>query len=54
MDSKWIKVIGISAALLGAVATVVTSWVDDKKMDGKISEGIENALTNRFNMNEES
>ncbi len=47
MDKKWINVIGILATIVGAGATLANSWVEDKKLDDKISEGIDKALAER-------
>lgn len=47
MNGKLIKVIGIAATVLGMGATLITSWVDDKKMDEKIIKKVEEALANR-------
>ncbi len=45
MDSKLIKILGIAATVIGMGATLVTDWVNDKKMDGKIEEKVIEALT---------
>lgn len=44
MNNKWIKVLGIAATAIGMSATLVTDWVNDKKMDKKIAEKIVEAL----------
>lgn len=45
MDSKLIKILGIAATAIGMGATLVTDWVNDKKMDKKIEEKVIEALT---------
>lgn len=47
MNEKWIKVIGMTATVLGVGATLVTDWVDEQKMDKKIQEKVNEALTNK-------
>lgn len=45
MNSKLIKILGIAATAIGIGATLVTDWVNDKKMDEKIEQKIIEALT---------
>ncbi len=45
MDSKLIKILGIAATVIGMGATLVTDWVNDKKMDEKIEKKVIEALT---------
>lgn len=45
--STWIKAIGIVATVIGMGATLVTDWVNEKKMDEKIEEKINESLSNR-------
>lgn len=52
--SSKIKVIGFIATLAGAGLSVLSTWVDDKKMEEKINEGIETALAEREKKDEES
>lgn len=47
MNEKWIKIIGMSATVLGVCATLVTDWVNEQKMDEKIQEKVNEALANR-------
>lgn len=42
-----IKTLGIVATIVGLGATLVTDWVNDKKMDEKIEEKINEALANQ-------
>lgn len=44
MDSKLIKILGIAATAIGMGATLVTDWVNDKKMDEKIEGKVIEAL----------
>lgn len=45
MDSKLIKILGIAATAIGMGATLVTDWVNGKKMDEKIEQKVFEALT---------
>lgn len=40
MDSKKIKLIGILASAIGFGVTLLTDWVNDRKMDEKITEKV--------------
>ena len=44
MNSTLIKILGIAATAIGMGATLITDWVNDKKMDEKIEEKINEAL----------
>ncbi len=55
MNSKWIKVIGLAATVLGLGATLITDWVNEQKMNETIDAKINEALNNKEeNENEES
>ena len=45
MNSNLIKILGIAATVIGVGATLVTDWVNDKKMDEKIEQKVIEALT---------
>ena len=45
MDGKWIKVIGIGASLVGAVATLAGNWAGEKQQDAKIAEKVAEAVS---------
>ena len=45
MNNKLIKILGMAATAMGIGATLITSWVDDKKMDNKIEQKVIEALT---------
>lgn len=47
LNSTAIKIIGIATTLIGAGVSVLSSWVDDKKMEERIEEGIDKALAER-------
>ncbi len=47
MDKKWINIIGTLATIVGVGATLANNWVEDKKLDEKINEGIDKALAER-------
>lgn len=42
-----LKAIGIVATVIGFGVTLLTNWVDDKKMDEKIDEKVNEALAAR-------
>jgi hypothetical protein len=44
MDSKLIKILGMTATVIGMGATLVTEWVNDKKIDEKITKKVTEAL----------
>lgn len=45
MSTKMIKTIGILVTVIGAGLNLVSDWVDEKKMDEKIEEKVNEALT---------
>lgn len=45
-----IKGIGLAASIVGAGATLVSDWVQDKKMEAKIEEKVNEALS-RYGIN---
>jgi len=47
INGKLIKVLGIAATVIGMGATLVTDWVNDKKMDEKIQEKVNEAFAKR-------
>ena len=44
MNSKVIKIIGVTVTVTGALLSLISNWVDDKKLDMKIDEKIADAL----------
>lgn len=46
MNGKVIKIIGIAASVVGAVATLVGGWAGDKQMDDKIAKKVADAIAN--------
>ena len=44
MNDKLIKIIGMAATVIGMGATLVTEWVNDKKIDEKITKKVTEAL----------
>ena len=54
MTGKVIKTIGFAATLIGMGATLITDWVNEKKMEEKINEKVNEAFTEINNDNEES
>ena len=47
INEKMVKIFGILATVVGIGATLLTDWVNEKKMDEKINEKINEALANR-------
>lgn len=45
MNKNWIKAIGLLATIIGFGASFATDWVNDKKMEEKINDGINEALS---------
>lgn len=45
MNSKLIKILGMAATAISIGATLITGWVEDKKMDEKITEKVTEAFT---------
>ena len=54
MNKNLIKVLGITATITGMGATLISDWVNDKKMDEKIEERVNEALAKREENEEES
>lgn len=44
LNKGLIKIIGLTASLLGIGATLLSDWVSEKKMDEKIGEKVAEAL----------
>ncbi len=45
INKNWIKVIGLAATAIGFGATLLTDWVNDKKMTEEINVKISEALS---------
>lgn len=43
-NGKIIKVLGIAATVIGMGATLLTGWVEDQKLDEKVSMKVAEAL----------
>lgn len=54
MSKNAIKIIGTLATVAGAGLTILNSYIDDKKQDDKIQEGIEKAVAEYFSNKEEA
>ncbi len=52
MNSGLIKTLGIVASVVGVGATLVSDWVNDKKMEEKIEEKVNEAFAERENKEE--
>lgn len=44
MNGKVIKIIGFVATIVGLGASLVTDWVNDKKLDDKVSTKVSEAI----------
>jgi hypothetical protein len=44
MNIKAVKIIGIAASVVGAVATLASSWAGEKQTDAKITEKVAEAF----------
>ena len=53
LNKNIIKAIGIMATFIGFGATFLKSWVDEREMDAKIEEKVNEALANRQEENME-
>lgn len=49
INGKLIKILGITATVVGMGATLITDWVNEKKMEEKIEEKINEALADYDN-----
>ena len=38
--SKWIKAIGVAATVIGVGVNLITDWVNEKKIEEKVSEAL--------------
>ncbi|GHU53217.1 hypothetical protein FACS1894132_04780 [Clostridia bacterium] len=47
MNGKLIKVLGITATIIGGAATLLSNWVADKNMDEKIEQKVNEALNKK-------
>ena len=54
MDSKFIKIIGVGATLIGAAASVVGSFATKKETDHKIAEECAKAVAEALGGNKEN
>lgn len=54
MNGKIVKVLGITATIIGVGANLISEWVNEKKMDERIEEKVNEALANRNKNEEES
>lgn len=44
MNNKTVKIIGVAASVIGAVATLASNWAGEKQTDAKIAEKVAEAL----------
>ena len=52
-NAKMVKILGLVATAVGMGATLLTDWVNEKKMDERIEEKVNEALAKRDSENEE-
>lgn len=53
-NSKMIKFIGFAVTIIGVGVNLLSDWVDEKKMDEKIEEKVNEALAQKDKEAEES
>ena len=53
VNGKLIKILGLVATAVGMGATLLTEWVNEKKMDEKIEEKVAEALAEKDDEEEE-
>lgn len=49
MKSKMIKVLGLTASIIGVAATLLSDWVNEQKMDEKIEEKVNEVVLAKKN-----
>ncbi len=54
MNGKIVKIIGLIATVAGVGVNLLSDWVDEKKMDEKIEEKVNEALAVRAKEDKES
>ena len=52
-NKNFIKAIGIAVTAIGFGVSILTDWVNEKKMDEKIEEKVNEALAKKDDENEE-
>lgn len=45
--SKFIKILGVTATIIGVGMNLIVDWVNEQKMDEKIEEKVNKALTKK-------
>lgn len=53
MNSKLIKVIGLTATLIGLGTSLITDWCDEKTMEETVEKKVNEALARKNSGNEE-
>ena len=54
MNSKLIKVISLTATLIGLGTSLITDWCDEKKMEDTVEKKVNKALAKKNRNEEES
>ncbi|MDR1753440.1 MAG: hypothetical protein LBR74_00845 [Eubacterium sp.] len=52
INGKFIKILGLAATVIGIGATLLTDWVNERKMDVTIEEKVNEALNKKDEENE--
>lgn len=50
---NWIKILGITASVVGTAASILGNWVSDKKAEQFMEETIDRKLSEREDQKEE-
>ena len=51
MHNNVVKILGIAASIVGAVASLLGSWASEKKQDAQITEKVGEAISKLSNKN---
>lgn len=46
MNGKAVKIVGLAATVVGALATIAGNWAGEKQQDAKIAEKVAEAIAN--------
>lgn len=53
MNGSTLKILSLGATLVGFGGTLLSGWVDDKKLDKKVEDKVNEALAEKENQNDE-
>lgn len=54
LKGKLIKVLGFAATFIGVGASLLSEWVNEKKIEDEIEKKVEQAIAERYETREES